>query len=272
MLRIAFYGKGGIGKSTLASNISVAFAKAGKKVLHIGCDPKSDSTRFFLNKKQKTVLDILDEKGNITREEIVLKGKFGISCIETGGPKAGVGCAGLGISTTMQELERLGVLSENWDIIIYDVLGDVVCGGFAIPMRKHYVDKICVVTSADFMSLYAANNILNGINNYKSKKNPLIGILVGNKINSQSEEEIIKLFAEYTNIEIGALIREDFSFKLSDFKKELILENENFSDSEKGILYLKNKIETIEYTKELSTLSEEELEEFRDNISRRMLK
>lgn len=271
MLKIAFYGKGGIGKSTLASNVSVAFAKSGKKVLHIGCDPKSDSTRFFLNKKQKTVLDILEENASITRNEIILKGKFDISCIETGGPKAGVGCAGLGISTTMQELERMGILDEEWDVIVYDVLGDVVCGGFAIPMRKHYVDKICVVTSGDYMSLYAANNILNGIKNYQSKKNPLIGILIGNKINSKNEEEIIKAFAECTNIQIGALIKESFSFKLSDFKGSLILENENFSDSEKEILSLTNKIINLDKNIELNPLTDEKLEEFRDNICRRML-
>lgn len=271
MLRIAFYGKGGIGKSTLASNVSVMFAKSGKKVLHIGCDPKSDSTRFFLSKKQKTVLDILQEKGKITRDEVVLKGKYGISCIETGGPKAGVGCAGLGITTTMQELEKLGILSEDWDIIIYDVLGDVVCGGFAIPMRKHYVDKICVVTSAEYMSLYAANNILNGVNNCKSKKNPLISILIGNKINSKKEEEIIKLYARKINIEIGALIKETFFFKISDFKRELLLESENFSENVQDILYLKNKIEDIEDNNILSPLSEEELEKFRDNICRRLL-
>lgn len=272
MLRIAFYGKGGIGKSTLASNVSVAFAKMGKKVLHIGCDPKSDSTRFFLNKKQKTVLEILEEKGEIKREEIVLEGKFGVSCIETGGPKAGVGCAGLGISTTMQELERIGILKENWDVINYDVLGDVVCGGFAIPMRKHYVDKICIVTSADYMSLYAANNILNGIKNYQSDKKPLSGILIGNKINSENEKEIIEAFSEYTNIKIAALIKEDFSFKISDFEGKLILESKKFSEREKEILDLTNEIVLIENDGELVPMTDEKLENFRETICRRMLK
>lgn len=273
MLRIAFYGKGGIGKSTLASNVSVAFAKMGKKVLHIGCDPKSDSTRFFLNKRQRTVLEILEEKGEIKREEIVLEGKFGISCIETGGPKAGVGCAGLGISTTMKELEKIGILEEDWDVISYDVLGDVVCGGFAIPMRKHYVDKICIVTSADYMSLYAANNILNGIKNYQSSKNPLIGILIGNKINSESEKEIVEIFSKYTNIDIASLIKEDFSFKISDFERKLILESDKFVNSEKEILDLANKIDFIDNkNNNLMPMTEEELETFREEICRRMLK
>lgn len=271
MLKIAFYGKGGIGKSTLASNVSAALASQGKKVLHIGCDPKADSTRFFLKKRQKTVLEILGEKGEIRRDEIVLQGKLDIFCIETGGPKAGIGCAGLGISTTMAELERIGILDENWDAIIYDVLGDVVCGGFAIPMRKHYVDKICVVTSADYMSLYAANNILNGIKNYQSEKNPLVGILIGNKIVSQVEEEIIKHFAEHTNIEIGALIKDSSSFKFSDFERKLILESGKFLDSKAEILELADRINLINNSKELFPLTDEKLEEFREEICRRML-
>lgn len=271
MLKVAFYGKGGIGKSTLASNVSAALASQGKKVLHIGCDPKADSTRFFLNKKQKTVLEILEENGEVRREEIVLQGKLGIFCIETGGPKAGVGCAGLGISTTMAELEKIGILDENWDAIVYDVLGDVVCGGFAIPMRKHYVDKICVVTSADYMSLYAANNILNGIKNYQSEKNPLIGILIGNKISSEIEEKIIKSFAEQTNIEIATLVKDSLSFKVSDFERKLIMESGKFFDSRGEILELTEKINSISNTKELSPLNDEELEEFREDICRRML-
>lgn len=226
---------------------------------------------FFLNKKQKTVLEILEKNGEVKRDEIILQGKLGIFCIETGGPKAGIGCAGLGISTTMSELEKMGILDEDWDAIVYDVLGDVVCGGFAIPMRKHYVDKICVVTSADYMSLYAANNILNGIKNYQSDKNPLVGILIGNKIVSEIEEAIISSFAEQTNIEIAALIKDSFSFKVSDFERKLVLESGKFLDTKGEILELAVKINNIDSIKELLPLSDEKLEEFREDICRRML-
>ena len=155
--RVAFYGKGGIGKSTIASNVSALLAMQGKKVLHIGCDPKADSTRLLCKERIKTVLEVLEEKDYPEREDLVYRSESGVWCVESGGPEAGNGCAGMGIITAMKELERIGVLEEDWDVIIYDVLGDVVCGGFSVPMRQGYVDRVYIVSSADFMSLYAAN-------------------------------------------------------------------------------------------------------------------
>ena len=136
MLKIAIYGKGGIGKSTISSNLSAIISKSGKKVLHVGCDPKGDSTRNLMGKKIPTVISILKEKNNLNREDIIYEGFNGIECVETGGPEAGIGCAGRGIITTMEELEDLEVFDEERDVIVYDVLGDVVCGGFAVPMRE----------------------------------------------------------------------------------------------------------------------------------------
>ena len=155
MLKIAIYGKGGIGKSTISSNLSAIISKSGKKVLHVGCDPKGDSTRNLMGKKIPTVISILKEKNNLNREDIIFEGFNGIECVETGGPEAGIGCAGRGIITTMEELEDLEVFDEERDVIVYDVLGDVVCGGFAVPMREKYADVIYIVTSSEFMSIFA---------------------------------------------------------------------------------------------------------------------
>ena len=152
--RVAFYGKGGIGKSTIASNVSALLAMQGKKVLHIGCDPKADSTRLLCKERIKTVLEVLEENDCPKREDLVHRSESGVWCVESGGPEAGNGCAGMGIITAMKELERLGVFEEDWDVVIYDVLGDVVCGGFSVPMRQRYVDRVYIVSSADFMSLY----------------------------------------------------------------------------------------------------------------------
>ena len=121
--RVAFYGKGGIGKSTIASNVSALLAMQGKKVLHIGCDPKADSTRLLCKERIKTVLEVLEEKDYPEREDLVYRSESGVWCVESGGPEAGNGCAGMGIITAMKELERIGVLEEDWDVIIYDVLG-----------------------------------------------------------------------------------------------------------------------------------------------------
>ena len=168
MERIAVYGKGGIGKSTISANLSVALAHAGRRVLQVGCDPKHDSTRLLLGgARLTTVLDYLRETKPTDRtlDEILVEGFAGVGCVEAGGPKPGVGCAGRGIISTFDLLEQFQ-LDRRYDTVVYDVLGDVVCGGFAVPIRNEYANVILVVTSGEFMSLYAANNILRGIRNY----------------------------------------------------------------------------------------------------------
>lgn len=194
--RIAFYGKGGIGKSTISSNISSALAKRGKKVLHIGCDPKADSTRNLTHEKIPTVLELLQTGQDIELEDLMFISATGVYCIESGGPVAGIGCAGIGISSTLELLEELDVFSLEWDLIVYDVLGDVVCGGFAVPMRDDYIDQVYIVTSSEFMSIYAANNILKSVERYSEKNSPLFGGFILNKHTDPKELDILKEFVD----------------------------------------------------------------------------
>ena len=229
--RVAFYGKGGIGKSTIASNVSALLAMQGKKVLHIGCDPKADSTRLLCKERIKTVLEVLEEKDYPEREDLVYRSESGVWCVESGGPEAGNGCAGMGIITAMKELERIGVLEEDWDVIIYDVLGDVVCGGFSVPMRQGYVDRVYIVSSADFTSLYAANNILKGVVSYSDERN-LLGGFVFNHIREQEEECIAEEFTNRVKGRMAAIVRESKELKLADFRKEIYTQNMSAPDSE----------------------------------------
>lgn len=199
MKRIAIYGKGGIGKSTVASNISAALALSGKKVMQIGCDPKSDSTKNLTEGKRiTTVLGAMrDKKGDITLDDIVVKSSSGVLCVEAGGPIPGTGCAGRGIITAFEQLEDLEAFDIfEPDIVIYDVLGDVVCGGFAMPIRQNYADKVFIVTSGEMMSLYAADNIAHAVKNFAKHKYASLGGLILNAKNIENEQDIVKKAAE----------------------------------------------------------------------------
>ena len=250
MLKIAIYGKGGIGKSTISSNLSAIISKSGKKVLHVGCDPKGDSTRNLMGRKIPTVISILKEKDNLNREDIIYKGFNGIECVETGGPEAGIGCAGRGIITTMEELEDLKVFDEDRDVIIYDVLGDVVCGGFAVPMREKYADIIYIVTSSEFMSIFAANNIMKSIKNFSKMKNIKFGGLIHNQRNNNSSINILKIFADMTKSKIIGEI--PFSKTIAEMYPN--------SDLCNNFLELSEKILSNQDDLTFSPLSEEEME------------
>ncbi len=166
MRQIAIYGKGGIGKSTTTQNLTAALASMGKSVMQIGCDPKADSTRMLLGgKAQATVLDTMRDNGTggVKLDTVRHTGYGGIKCVEAGGPEPGVGCAGRGVITAIKLLEELGAYNEDFDFVFYDVLGDVVCGGFAMPIREGYAKEIYIVASGELMALYAANNICKGI-------------------------------------------------------------------------------------------------------------
>lgn len=233
-LRIAFYGKGGIGKSTIATNVSALLAKKGMRVLHIGCDPKADSTRLLTRRKIPTVLSQLDTLEVITRSAIVFGGACGVQCVEAGGPEAGTGCAGLGIMTAIDELKNLGVFEESWDAIIYDVLGDVVCGGFSVPMRKRFVDKVYIVTSSYYMSLYAANNILKGIKHYAKAGNGLCGGIIGNHIKDNKDENALREFCRQVKVPCAALLEDDIEMQKADYDCSLFaLKNENSGNSKR---------------------------------------
>ena len=192
--KIAIYGKGGIGKSTTTSNLSAALAGKGYKVMQIGCDPKSDSTKNLMKGKRiPTVLEQIKEKGdNLTLEDIVFEGFGGVLCVEAGGPTPGVGCAGRGIISAFEKLESLSAFEVYQpDIVIYDVLGDVVCGGFAMPIRGGYAEDVYIVSSGEMMSLYAANNIASAIRGFGKRGYAKLRGLILNAKNIENEQEIV---------------------------------------------------------------------------------
>ena len=191
MRQIAIYGKGGIGKSTTTQNLVAALAEAGKKCMIIGCDPKADSTRLILNRKaQNTVMDMAREKGTVEDlelDEVLLHGFKNIKCAESGGPEPGVGCAGRGVITAINFLEESGAYGDDTDFVFYDVLGDVVCGGFAMPIREGKAKEIYIVTSGEMMAMYAANNISRGILKYAQSGGVRLGGLICNSRNTDKE-------------------------------------------------------------------------------------
>lgn len=192
--KIAIYGKGGIGKSTTTSNLSAALARKGYKVMQIGCDPKADSTKNLMKGQRiPTVLEQLKEKGDsLQLEDIVFKGFDGVLCVESGGPTPGVGCAGRGIISAFEKLEDLKAFEVyKPDIVIYDVLGDVVCGGFAMPIRDGYAKEVYIVSSGEMMSLYAANNIASAIRNFGKRGYAKLQGLILNAKNIPDEEDIV---------------------------------------------------------------------------------
>jgi len=193
MKKIAIYGKGGIGKSTTVSNVSAAMAKMGLTVLQIGCDPKADSTRNLTEGKNiTTVLDTLRDKGDAELSDIVKLSPTGVFCVESGGPVPGVGCAGRGIITAFEKLEELDVYEKyKPEVVLYDVLGDVVCGGFAMPIRGGYADEVCIVTSGEMMSLYAASNIAQAIKSFGKRKYATLRGLILNSKNIENEYDLV---------------------------------------------------------------------------------
>lgn len=194
MRRIAVYGKGGIGKSTTTANVSQALAEKGLKVMQIGCDPKADSTSTLTGGKRiDTVLGVLRGNKDAKLEDMVHEGSGGVLCIECGGPRPGMGCAGRGIIAAFEKLEELNAIDVyRPDIIIYDVLGDVVCGGFAMPIRNGYANDVFIVTSGEMMSLYAANNIAEAISNFSSGGYARLGGLIQNSRNVDEEDELVR--------------------------------------------------------------------------------
>lgn len=214
MLKLAIYGKGGIGKSTMTANLAASFALLGKKVIQIGCDPKADSTINLLGgRAQQPVMEYLrdhdSEPGSI--EEISQTGYGNILCIETGGPTPGLGCAGRGIIATFNLLEDLELFEKiQPDVVLYDVLGDVVCGGFAAPIREGYAEHVLIVTSGEKMALYAADNICRAVENFADRGYADVAGIIFNRRNIPGEEEKVREFASERNLEIvGDIPRSD---------------------------------------------------------------
>ena len=216
MKKIAFYGKGGIGKSTTASNVSAAFAEMGRHVCQIGCDPKNDSTRLLLGRICKeTVLDIEREK----------KGTAQLSAIvHTGWHDPGVGCAGRGIIVALERLKALHAI-EDEDIVLYDVLGDVVCGGFAVPIREGYATEIYIVSSGELMSLYAANNIAKGVARFAARGSVRLGGIIGNSRNVAREEELLTAFAARLNTRLIAFVPRAQIVHAAEIRRKTVIEH-----------------------------------------------
>ena len=227
-MKIAIYGKGGIGKSTISANLSAAFAQMGKRVLQIGCDPKHDSTRLLLGGKSiVTALDYMkNTPATLHRLDDVLHiGYGGIVCAEAGGPEPGVGCAGRGILSTFALFERLGLEMDAFDVVLYDVLGDVVCGGFAVPLRRDFADRIYVVTSEEFMSLYAANNILKGVKNFEAKQEEgrLAGLILNSR-GSREDRRPVERFSRRVALPIRQIVPRSDRFRRAEMAEKTVVE------------------------------------------------
>jgi nitrogenase iron protein NifH len=223
---IAIYGKGGIGKSTTTSNISAALAEAGYRVIQIGCDPKSDSTNTLRgNNYLPTVLDSLREGTKVRLEDISAQGYRNILCIESGGPVPGVGCAGRGINAAVSLLQELRLFEEfKPDFVLYDVLGDVVCGGFAVPIRDGITDRAFVVSSSDFMALYAANNLFKAISKYAPTGGARLGGIIGNGLSAGYSKSIIDDFAKRTGTQVAGYVPRSLVVSQSELYGKTVIE------------------------------------------------
>ena len=226
--QVAIYGKGGIGKSTTTQNLTAGLAESGKNVLVVGCDPKADSTRLLLGTlAQRTVLDTLRETGDdVALESIQRVGFKGIRCVESGGPEPGVGCAGRGIITSIGLLEQLGAYTDDLDYVFYDVLGDVVCGGFAMPIREGKAKEIYIVASGEMMALYAANNISKGVAKYAKKGGVRVGGIICNSRNVDREHDLLSAFSKELGTQLIYFVPRDNVVQRAEINRKTVIEYE----------------------------------------------
>ena len=248
--KIAFYGKGGIGKSTTQQNTAAAMSHVySKKVFIHGCDPKADSTRLILGgKPQDTVMDMLRDEGeeNVTIEKVVKTGYSGIRCVESGGPEPGVGCAGRGVITAINMMEELGAYSPDLDYTFFDVLGDVVCGGFAMPMREGKAQEIYIVASGEMMAMYAANNIARGLLKYADQSGVRLGGIICNSRKVDGELDLMQEFTSRLGTKMIHFVPRDNMVQKAEFNKKTVIEydaecNQAHEYSELGRKIIENK-------------------------------
>lgn len=209
--QIAVYGKGGIGKSVVATNLTARYALAGSRVLHVGCDPKVDSAvRLLESRKLVTVMDVAgDGQEDVPLSAVLNRGRHHVDCIEAGGPEPGTGCAGRGVARTIEILGESGALEAGqYDVAVFDVLGDVVCGGFASPLRLGFARKVLIVVSEQPMSLFAANNITRAIHRYAENGASLVG-LVANSVSETTDRGMLERFAAALDTRVLAFVPRD---------------------------------------------------------------
>jgi nitrogenase iron protein NifH len=228
MRQIAIYGKGGIGKSTTTQNTVAGLVALGKKVMIVGCDPKADSTRLMLHAKaQNTVMDLIRERGTVEDLELkdVMKvGYGGVKCVESGGPEPGVGCAGRGVITAINFLEAEGAYTPDLDFVFYDVLGDVVCGGFAMPIRENKAQEIYIVCSGEMMAMYAANNIAKGILKYAAAGKVRLAGLICNSRNTDKEYALIDALANKLGTQMIHFVPRDNEVQRAELRRMTVIE------------------------------------------------
>ncbi len=256
--KIAIYGKGGIGKSTTVANLSAVWANEDLNCLVIGCDPKADTTRTLYGKRIPTVVSTLKDNRNPEKDDLVFTGFKGIQCVESGGPEPGVGCAGRGVIVAMKRLEKLDIFNDELDVVVYDVLGDVVCGGFSVPLREKYADEVLIVTSGEYMSLYAANNIVRGV---KKLKGNLSGI-VCNCRNVDNEEQIVADFAKRIGTHVVGTIHRSNLIQDAELDAKTVVEKYPESDEAQEYMNLASSIMHNENISTPEPMEDEEFEEF----------
>ena len=265
MRQIAIYGKGGIGKSTTTQNTVVALAEMGRKVTIVGCDPKADSTRLILHSKaQTTVMDLARERGTVEDlelDEVLVEGYLGVRCAESGGPEPGVGCAGRGVITAINFLEENGAYTEDTDYVFYDVLGDVVCGGFAMPIRENKAKEIYIVTSGEMMAMYAANNISKGILKYATTGTVRLGGLICNSRQTDKELELIEALAAKLNTQLIHFMPRDNEVQRAEVRKMTVIEYNSTHKQADEYRALAKKIEDNKMMTIPTPLTMDELEE-----------
>ena len=261
--QIAIYGKGGIGKSTTTQNLTAGLVERGNKVMVVGCDPKADSTRLLLGGlAQRTVLDTLRENGeDIELEDILKEGYGGTRCVESGGPEPGVGCAGRGIITSIGLLESLGAYTDDLDYVFYDVLGDVVCGGFAMPIREGKAKEIYIVASGEMMALYAANNISKGIARYAKQGGVRLGGIICNSRNVDRERELVAAFAKELGTQLIHFVPRDNEVQRAEIHKKTVIDHKPDAHQADEYRELARKIEENTQFVIPKPLTQERLEE-----------
>jgi nitrogenase iron protein NifH len=263
MRQVAIYGKGGIGKSTTTQNLTSALAEMGKKIMIVGCDPKADSTRLVLGGlAQKTVLDTLREEGDDIELDAIMKpGYGGIKCVESGGPEPGVGCAGRGIITSIGMLEQLGAYTPDLDYVFYDVLGDVVCGGFAMPIREGKAQEIYIVASGEMMALYAANNISKGIQKYAKTGGVRLGGIICNSRKVDRELDLLTAFAKELGSQLIHFVPRDNMVQRAEIHKQTVIEFDPKADQADEYRTLAQNIENNKLFVVPTPMKQERLEE-----------